>query len=127
MKPWGAVHAVAIEQRDRGILELRSAINEEFGKRGALEKTKRGRGVELDVGRHDCRSRYKTQSASQQSLRRTRLRSNSRGKFDRPRRHSARHPIRPDPIPLLSVPPLLPVPPLSPTTRPRFARDQHTL
>ena len=49
-----AVHAVAIEQRERGIAERRRAIDERFGKRRALEKAEGGGGVEFDVmRRHD--------------------------------------------------------------------------
>ena len=44
-----AVDAVAIEQRDRGIVERRGALDERFGQRRAVEKGKRGRGVEFDV------------------------------------------------------------------------------
>ena len=57
METRGAVDAVAIEQRDGGIAELGGAIDERFGKRRALEKTERRRGVELDVRRrHDSTS-----------------------------------------------------------------------
>src|SRR2546426_10142363 len=49
-----AVHAVAIEQCERGIAERRRAIDERFGKRRALEKAEGGGGVEFDVmRRHD--------------------------------------------------------------------------
>ena len=51
MKPRRAVHAVAIEQRERRISERRRALDERFGQRGAVEKRKRGRRVQLDV--HD--------------------------------------------------------------------------
>src|SRR5262249_44292625 len=64
VKPRRAVDAVTIEQRDRGILEFRCAINEEFRERGALEKTEGGRSVEFDVGGHDRRSRQNTKSTN---------------------------------------------------------------
>ena len=44
-----AVDAVAIEQRERRIAERGGAIDERFGQRRAVEKRKRGRGVEFDV------------------------------------------------------------------------------
>jgi hypothetical protein len=43
------VHAVAIEQRERGVSELGGPIDERFRQRRALQKTERGRCVELDV------------------------------------------------------------------------------
>ena len=49
MKPRRAVHAVGIEQRERGIAERRRALDERFGQRGALQKAERRRGVEFDV------------------------------------------------------------------------------
>ena len=49
VKPRRAVDAVAIEERQRGIAELRRAIDERFRKRGALKKAEGGGGVELDV------------------------------------------------------------------------------
>ena len=49
MKPRGAVDAVAIEQRERRVAELGRALDERFRQRRRLEKTERGRGVELDV------------------------------------------------------------------------------
>ena len=52
MKTRRAVDAVAIEQRERRIAERRRAVDERFGQRGAVEKGKRGRGVEFDV--HRC-------------------------------------------------------------------------
>ena len=51
MKAGGAVHAVAIEQRQRRIAEIGGAIDEGLGQRRALQKAEGGRGVELDVGR----------------------------------------------------------------------------
>jgi hypothetical protein len=36
MKPWSAVHAIRIEQRQRGIPERRGALDQRFGQRGAL-------------------------------------------------------------------------------------------
>jgi hypothetical protein len=41
VKAWQSVHAVAIEQREGGILELRRPIDERFRQRGALQKTER--------------------------------------------------------------------------------------
>jgi hypothetical protein len=41
MKARRAVHAVAIEQRERGVAEHRRAIDERFGKRRALKKAER--------------------------------------------------------------------------------------
>ena len=46
-----AVHAVAIEQRERGIIERNRAVDECFRKRGALEKTESGRRMQLDIHR----------------------------------------------------------------------------
>jgi hypothetical protein len=49
VKARGAVDAVAIEQRQRGIAEVGRAIDERLGERRALEKAEGGRGVKLDV------------------------------------------------------------------------------
>ena len=49
MKPWDAVDAVAIEQRDRRVPELRRARDERFRQRRPVEKGERGGGVEFDV------------------------------------------------------------------------------
>ena len=51
MKPWSAVDAIAIEQRQRGIAEIGRPVDERLGKRRALEKTEGGRGMEFDVHR----------------------------------------------------------------------------
>jgi hypothetical protein len=48
MKPGRAVHAVAIEQRQRWIPKRRGAIDKRFGERSGLKKTESRRGVELD-------------------------------------------------------------------------------
>jgi len=45
-----AVHAIAIEKRDRRICELGGAIHEHFWQRRALKKTEGGRGMEFDIG-----------------------------------------------------------------------------
>ena len=52
VKTRGAVHPVAIEQRERGIAERGGALDERFRQRRRLEKTERGRHVKLDV--HEC-------------------------------------------------------------------------
>ena len=44
-----AVDAVAIEQRERRIAERGGAVDQRFGQRRAVEKGKRGGGVQLDV------------------------------------------------------------------------------
>src|SRR5262249_13977744 len=49
MEAGRAVDAVAIEQRERRIAERRGAVDERLGKRGAVEKRKRGSGVKLDI------------------------------------------------------------------------------
>jgi hypothetical protein len=41
VKAWCAVHAVAIEQRDRSVAERRRALDERFRKRCALKKAER--------------------------------------------------------------------------------------
>jgi len=57
------IHTVAIEEGDCRVAEVRRAIDERLRKRGALEKTEGGRGVELDI-RHDDRSRLKFQGST---------------------------------------------------------------
>jgi hypothetical protein len=51
MEAWNAVHAVAIEQCERGITEVGRPIDERFREGCALEKTEGGCGVKLDVRR----------------------------------------------------------------------------
>jgi hypothetical protein len=41
VEPRGAVHAVAIQQRERRVAERRRALDERFGQRCALQKTER--------------------------------------------------------------------------------------
>jgi hypothetical protein len=48
-----AVDAVAVEERDGGVAELSGAVDERFGKGGALQKAEGRRRVELDVRRHN--------------------------------------------------------------------------
>ena len=49
VEPRHAVDAVCVEQRERRVPERRGARHERFGQRGALQKTKRGCGVEFDI------------------------------------------------------------------------------
>src|SRR3954466_11032680 len=49
MEPRRAIHAVAIEERERRVAERRGAIDERLGQRRAVEKGKGGGGVELGV------------------------------------------------------------------------------
>jgi hypothetical protein len=49
MEARGAVDAVAIEQRERGIVERGGALDERLGQRGAVEKGEGGRCVKLDI------------------------------------------------------------------------------
>ena len=49
VKPWRAVHAVGIEQRQRRISKRSGALDERFWQRRALQKAERRRGVEFDV------------------------------------------------------------------------------
>ena len=49
MKSWEAVDTIAIEQRDRGIPELRRAGDERLRQRRPVEKGERGGGVKFDV------------------------------------------------------------------------------
>jgi hypothetical protein len=51
MKTRRAVDAVAIEQRERRVAELRRARHERFGKRRTLQKAERRGCVQLDVHR----------------------------------------------------------------------------
>src|SRR5262245_63906949 len=53
MKSRRTIHAVGIEQRDRGIAERCRALDERFWQRRALQKTERGGGMKLDV--HETR------------------------------------------------------------------------
>jgi hypothetical protein len=46
-----AVHAVAIEERDRAVSEIGRTVDEHLGQRGSLEKAEGRRQVELDVRR----------------------------------------------------------------------------
>ena len=54
MKARRAVDAVAIEQRQRRIAQRRRPIDERLRQRRAVEKRKRGRGVEFDVHGSRC-------------------------------------------------------------------------
>ena len=58
VKPRRAVHAVAIEQRERRIAEIGGAIDERFRQRRALQKAEGGGGVELDVGQTQGHARH---------------------------------------------------------------------
>jgi hypothetical protein len=49
MKARNAVHAIAIEQRERRIPELGGALDERFGQRRAVEEGKRGGGMEFEI------------------------------------------------------------------------------
>jgi hypothetical protein len=49
VKPWSAVHAIGIEQRQCRIAERRGALDKRFGERSPLEKAERGGAMELDV------------------------------------------------------------------------------
>ena len=44
-----AVHAIGVEQRERGIAERGRALDERFGQRRSLQEAEGRRGVELDV------------------------------------------------------------------------------
>ena len=46
-----AIHAVGVEQRQRGIPQRRRALHQRLGERRSLEKAECGRGVKLDVHR----------------------------------------------------------------------------
>ncbi len=52
MESGNAVDAIAIQQRERGVARFNRAVDQNFGKRCALQKAERGRGVEFDVRRH---------------------------------------------------------------------------
>ena len=49
MKSRYAIDAVAIEQRQRRVSKRRRTLDEGLGQRRAIEKRKRGRGVQFDV------------------------------------------------------------------------------
>jgi hypothetical protein len=49
MKPWRAIHAVGVEQRDRGIAERCRALDERFGQRRALQKAECRCGMKFDI------------------------------------------------------------------------------
>jgi hypothetical protein len=49
MKSRSAIHAIRVEQRDRGIPERGGTLDERFGKRCTLKKTERRGAMQFDV------------------------------------------------------------------------------